>query len=1022
MKTIFETCEPRPEVLRGELKDEIFAARLMDVVNRKAEDVYQDPAVFFDNTFPTEGLRLLADEGLGRLSGKKPGNSPIIRLETAFGGGKTHSLIALYHLGQAVVTPEMARDIVDPSLLLSEPIATAAIVGTHLDPNGVTHGDITAHTMWGEIAFRIGGPAGFRMFEESDRSRVAPGGGALDDLIGDSPALIIIDELPRYLRAAKGVQVGDTTLAGQTIAFFLSLLEFVASKARVVVAYSLAEGADAFGEESDATRQELGEASRISARDERIITPTDETEISAIVNHRLFRTVDQQAAEETATSYSRYYSQIASQAVDLPNRAHTADYRKEISASYPFHPELLTTLNRKTATIHNFQRTRGALRLLALVVRQLWAKKPGDAFLIHPWHLDLSNSGIANDLTSRLERPRFRSVIEADIVSPLAGSKAHAQEIDSAWVEAGRPGYAQRLATTIFLHSIVQDVASGVEPADLLLAVVEPEDDPGLVDRGLKRLLGDDRDFSSAGTACWHLEWDGQRYRFKMEPSLHKIVADEMEHVGRVKAKEEMDQRIRQIWRGGVLEPKYFPDEAADVDDDAGKPKLAVIHYDAASVEAADSAPPDLVRKLFDYSGTLEGYRTYKNNVLFLVADRDQTGRLVEVAQRYLALRRITSSGDRMGEFTKEQQKTLRSMREAAELDVRVAVTRAYRFLYYPSADAPKRASNLAIETLPPQDQGEVDKDQSAVLVRTLRNLSKVLTAEDPPLAAAFVRSKAWPQNQTSISTEDLRRAFAQRMGLRMLLDVNQLKKTIRDGVQNGTWVYYDTVEKTGYGRTSPVPLVRIGEDAQLYTPEEADRVGIAIKGEEKGACPVCGRTEDECICGEVCPDCGSAPCVCTKEGAVRLHAEGAPAQAFQQILDQCHDHGVAAIAQLVVSVEGQGKDGAHDARALGLAIPQLGKGKYHIDQTMGAEFGAAETFSLTFAGGWDRYKRVKQLTDAFAQEAAKLTTRLKLRADFPDGLPVASDQFQIMRDVFASLELGHMVLYAEPVREEAGT
>jgi hypothetical protein len=494
--------------------------------------------------------------------------------------------------------------------------------------------------------------------------------------------------------------------------------------------------------------------------------------------------------------------------------------------------------------------------------------------------------------------------------------------------------------------------------------------------------------------------------------------------VGRTKAKAELDGRIRQVWKTGYFKPAYFPSEANDVDDDADKPKLVIIHYDAATSHASAAAPPELVRKLFDYSGALEAYRTYKNNVLFLVADKDQVDNMVEVAQRYLAIGRITGDAERMAEFHEEQRKKLKKMGEAAELDVRVAITKAYKYLYYPSADAPQKHSNLAREILPPQDQGEVNQDQSNVVLRVLKQLQKVLTADDPTLPAAFVRAKAWDAGQANVSTEELRRAFTRRMGLRMLLDLNQLKKTVRNGVSQGTWVYYDTAEQIGYGTASPAPMVQISEDVVLYTPEEAKRLGLRIKGEEtivsEETCPVCHRPQRECICGQACPVCGQDPCVC--ERRVRLHAEGAPAQAFQGLLDQCHDQDVASLSRLFVRIEGRDREGATEARAVGLAIPQLGKGQFRVEQSFNAEFGEGELLSLNFNGDWDRYKRLKQVTDPFGQEASKLLVRTSLRADFPDGLAVDSDQFQTLHEVFTTLGFGHMVLDAEPsdVKREA--
>jgi hypothetical protein len=158
-----------------------------------------------------------------------------------------------------------------------------------------------------------------------------------------------------------------------------------------------------------------------------------------------------------------------------------------------------------------------------------------------------------------------------------------------------------------------------------------------------------------------------------------------------------------------------------------------------------------------------------------------------------------------------------------------------------------------------------------------LRQLDKVLTAEDKPLAAAYVKAKAWQANRASMTTEELRRAFSQRLGMRIILDVNHLKTTIKDGAKQGTWIYYDSAEQMGYGPPSPAPLVQISKDTALYEPQEAKRTGIKIKGEEVDTdetCPVCGKAADECVCGA---DDGD-------KTTVRIHAEGAPAQVFQAL------------------------------------------------------------------------------------------------------------------------------------------
>ncbi|HIP88189.1 MAG TPA: ATP-binding protein [Anaerolineales bacterium] len=1009
MKTVFDSCEPRPEVLTGELKEETFAARLRDVIEGKADPVYQDPALFFENTYPTEGLRVLLNEALGRLTGIKPANNAIIRLETAFGGGKTHNLIALYHAARGH-TPDLR--FVDGGLIPTPgTVRVVGVVGSDLGQEGLLHNDgVTTYTLWGELAYQLGGPEGYALAAQGDRDRSAPGTGLLERLVGEEPTLIMLDEVARHLRVAKTLPTptGRSTLAEQTVAFLMSLLEFAASRERVVVVLTLSDPSDAFGQESEDLRQELAEARRVTARQERVITPTGETEIPAIVTHRLFRQIDREAAREVADMYTRFYRRLVEQGVNLPQRALRAEYAKEMVTDYPFHPELLNTLTRKTATIPNFQKTRGALRLLAATIRRLWETRPADTYLIHPYHIDLEVDRILDDLTSRLDRPAFKQVVEADIVSPKVGAPAHAQVFDQEWSAAGKPPYTRRVATTVFLHSLTQGVASGVDPADLLLGVLAPGDDPALVHKAAERLYD----------KGWFFEWDGRRYRFKTEPSLNKIVADEMGMVGRTRAKAELDRRTRQIWKSGVFKVVPFPQEASDVDDDAGPPKLCILHYDAATATPADPAPPELARKIADYAGTQQAYRRFRNNVLFLVADADRVDEMVKTAQRYLAIARITGDTERTAEFTDEQQKKLKKMGEAEELNLRVVITRAYRHLYFPRADAPQKHSNLIHEILPAQDQGEVKQDQTAVVLRMLRQHQKALTGDDPTLAAAYVRSKAWDVNQKSMTTEELRQAFARRLGLPMLLDLNQLKKTVLNGIRSGVWIYYDATIGLGYDAESPPPAVRIDSDAHLYLPEEAARLDLPIKGKVKTdvivgpepTCPICGRPRSRCICAEE-----------IEEPTPRepLRGEGVPQQALEQLLDRCHDRGVTHLASLRITVQGDDRTGAKDMRTLGLVVPQMGKGEFRIEQSYNAEFDDGQHISMRALLDWSLYKRLKQVTDGLAQEATKFTTRIVLTARFPNGLEIGGEQFETIRGALTMVGLGRITVEGEPFEGE---
>jgi len=333
MHSIFDLCTPRDEVLKGELREDIFAARLKDVMDSSADPVYGDAATFFDNTYPTEGLRTLLNDALGRLVGDATGKNAIIRLETAFGGGKTHNLIALYHVAKGDVDPETISKFTGQPLRSPIPgeIKIAGVVGSDLDPTiGISHPElgVTTLTLWGELAYQLGAKAGYELVKESDLKKIAPGTGLFERLVGDQPALILIDEIARHLRAAVAMPTatGQSTLADQTVAFLMSLLEFAASQERCLVVLTLASESDAFAEETEILRRKLAETLQISARQERVLTPTAEGEIYAIVAHRLFKSIKHTAVEDVLAAYAAYYQSMVEKNADLPQRCLRVEY------------------------------------------------------------------------------------------------------------------------------------------------------------------------------------------------------------------------------------------------------------------------------------------------------------------------------------------------------------------------------------------------------------------------------------------------------------------------------------------------------------------------------------------------------------------------------------------------------------------------------------------------------------------------------------------------------------------------
>lgn len=1008
MQRIWETCTLRPEVLQGELREEEFAARLSWVISpsSSAPPVYTNPALFFTRSYPTAGLRTLLQDVLKRLTGADRNAPAIVRLETGFGGGKTHSLIALVHAASGRVPPDLLEPFGCSALTPGKPVRVAAVVGDDLSPaSGQPHGDVTTWTPWGELAYQLGGADAYRVVEAEDRTRNRPGVEAWRRILGDEPALILLDELAPYLRSLRTSpddRIRD--MAGQLAPFLKSLLDAVADSPRAACVLTLAEASDAFGEETEEIARALtdyvNELKKIAARVERTLTPAQgEEEIGQILICRLLEHVDRHAAAEVARSYRQAYERWQSAGVDLPAGALTAEYADLIRSVYPFHPDVLRVLNGKLGTIPNFQRTRGALRLLARALRRVWEKQPPDAYLFHLHHFDLSDPDILREVTARLDRPRYQQVAETDIVSPEPRMPAHAEAVDRAWRERGRPATAVRVATAIFLHSIVRDGERGARTEEVNLAVLTPEDDPTLLAQALREL--EDR--------CWHLDSEAGRWRYGPEPSIAKMIADEANYVGVAQAKRDLDDRIRSIWTSGVFEVKHFPSEPEEVPDDAGKPKLVVVHYDAASVRESDPAPPDLVWRLYQYGGSAGGYRTFQNNVLFLVADAALVQAMVDASRYARATERLVGDPERMRHLSPEQQRRLRAKHDAAQLDVREAIQRCYRFLYYPSAEAGSDTAYLSREALPAQEKGDVRQDQARVLLETLKRLDKVRTADSDPIDPLYIKRRAWPAGRKSVPVSDLLRAFAMRRGLWILMDRRPLSRGLVEGIRRGMWVYYDPREGVGYDASAPTPLVDFEGDAELLDPEEARARRIPIKGKEtEERCPVCHNPVEQCTCGASPP-----PPPPTGD----LRAEGAPDQALQSIADQMHDRQIQRLERLTIWARGADRSGLQELRSLSLAIPQLGPGSYRLEVRVGAEFAEGDLLRLEFRGPWDRYRRLRDGLEALLGQATRADVSACLEWAFgEDGGSL--EQLETLREVLRNLNVGRLEVSARP-REE---
>ncbi|MEC4853481.1 MAG: DUF499 domain-containing protein, partial [Jaaginema sp. PMC 1079.18] len=641
---------------------------------------------------------------------------------------------------------------------------------------------LTTYTLWGEIAYQVGGIRGYELLKKSDESGLSPGTSVLERLMEGQPTVIILDEIARHLRVAQAKPVGNgqSNLSKQVVAFLFSLMDLAASSNHIVFVYSLASASDTFSEETT----ELIEAIRASARQERVLSPSTDVEIYNIVKQRMFESVSEDAAQAAAREYLSAYRGAR---IDLPDGCKDASYVQALENSYPFHPELFNLLTKKIASIPEFQRTRGALRLFGLVVKHLWQDTSSPIPLIHSHHIPVGlENRVTDELTSRLKRPLMQNPIRADIYN-VDGREAYAQVQDQQWIAADKPPFATWVARTIFLHSLTQGVSSGIRRPELNLSLLTPGLEIGFVQQVLDSLT----------KVAWYLDLDPVTSiaRFKEEPSINKIISEETEQVGKLEAKEELRGRRDSIFATKQFRLVAAPSSASDVDDVPDSLALCIIDFDEATVTSSQDPPPAIIEQIFNNTGESGKFRTFRNRLLFLVANSQELSRAIDLTREKIAITNILKSPNRRDDLSESQQKELKAKDGEIDLAVRIALTNAYRHLFYPAQDSVKAPKGLMHYTLPSQDSSTVKgkSNQQEVILKALRDCGKIrpeAEADAKLFAPAYVLHKVWPKGIDSWTTKSLKDEFSKNLALNLPIDaeIPKLRTTIHRGLTEGQW------------------------------------------------------------------------------------------------------------------------------------------------------------------------------------------------------------------------------------------
>ena len=641
-------CKPRKEVLKGDLDDAIFAADFGDLISGKAPKVYGEPKTFFQNTHPAKQLCKVIEVVFGRLADPREAGATL-RLSTGFGGGKTHTLMALWHLANNIESLAMGTELL-PAAGRPKSVNVAAVdLSKAGQPIFSQHGSLKTHSLWGEMAYQLGGEKALKSLGEADHPEKQPTEELITGWFPAGPVLLLLDEIVVYMASLS--EQGQ----GNILAFFNKLQAAVSKRPQAVFVVTDPAGQRAYAKEAqkigDAT---LAAAIRLDDLFGRRMTDFDPIgeETAKVIVRRLFEKVEPAAAQEASASYHSLYERVAQEAPGLiPPASATADFAKRIVECYPFHPRLMDTAHGRLGALQEFNKSRGTLRLFARILRSIW-ESDQDLELITAGDIDWSSPRIQADLLHRLNKDNFKAVVSSDI-------EKHALELD-----ASRPrGVHTRVASALLLESIPMQPTSGLDPADLALAVLRPDEagpEPG---EALDRLVG----------VCWHTYPlpGGRGWQFRYEPNIIKQIEERMSDIPLEDARSRVFGEAQGYFQGPVFKLSAWPANPRQVPE-SSELQLALCEND--QIARAVCAYSD------DSNPQAPMSRRFRNSILAITATQASLSQAVDKAQRLMAAEAIDRDykmGD-AGKLVRDQlQRIMPELRKQFRLQTCRAFDRA---------------------------------------------------------------------------------------------------------------------------------------------------------------------------------------------------------------------------------------------------------------------------------------------------------------------------------------------------------
>lgn len=799
-------CKPRKEVLKGDLDDSIFAADFGDLITGKAPAVYGNAKTFFQNTHPAKQLCKVVQAVFDRLANTKEGGATI-RLSTGFGGGKTHTLMALWHLAQKIGDPAMGTDLL-PAAGRPKKVTVAAVdAGKGGVPEFNTHGKLVVNSLWGEHFFLLGGEKAVKALGKADDPEFSPSESQIQAAFPAGPVLILLDEVVIYM--AKLSERGQGNLLG-----FLNSLAAVVSKRpqTVLVVTDPADQRSYAKEAAKLADKFMAAAVKLDDVFGRKMTDFDPIgeESARVIVRRLFESVNPATAQAASAAYHTLYERVAHESPGaVPPSAASADYAKRIVECYPFHPRFLDVAQGRLGALQEFNKSRGTLRLFARILRTIWEAKT-DLELILPGDLDWLSDRIQADLLQRLNRDSFKSAVTADV-------EKHAVELDG-----GVPhGIHVRVASALLLESIPMQSNSGLDTAELTLAVLRPEEAGPEPAEALDRLVG----------VCWHTYPmpGGRGWQFRYEPNIIKQIEERMSQIPIEDAKSRVLSEAQGYFSGPAFKLCPWPTSARQAPESADL--QLVLCEDEKTANATCNYADDT-----DPKAPIP--RRFQNALVAVTATGAAFNAAVDRAQRLLSAEAIERD-HKTGESNKLVREQLQRIKPEFHKQFRIQTYRAF-----------DRVVLAGGNSYPVEEQFQVPEDQMLQRPQGQTCLRKFLDSKgllyqpgDALDVGRFLKdvlpgATPLPDMPEVYTARAIHERFLAAPGLRLIPDGGIVRQTILKSVTGGKAVvrlpderaYYakGCVEgPVGHRRRVPGALTSFALDDSVYVTRADSTYGV---------------------------------------------------------------------------------------------------------------------------------------------------------------------------------------------------